>query len=103
VGPLVAQHFSQLTQAQLRARIEDTNHRVATENNTEFLTYWVLEPAAANHMVQLYHFPDALRADQMYKSQKSQGLTVARDGNQVLVVILPPPAAAEALLARLIR
>jgi hypothetical protein len=99
----VAQRFSQLTQAQLRARIEDSNHRVAAETSNDVATAWILEPVAAKSVVQLFHHPDAARAEANYKFQKLQGAAVARDNNAVLVVVLSPPAAAEALLARLIR
>ncbi len=104
LGPPVARRFAQLTPAQLRARIEDANHRVTTESNSDVATIWVIEPhGTTTNMVQLFRFPDAPRADAAYKMQKEKGAAVARDGNQVLAVFLGPPAAAEALLARLIR
>jgi serine/threonine-protein kinase len=106
-GSPAVHHFAQLTNAQIRARIEEAGHHVAKENPTEPLVVWLLEPPREGNVVYLHHCGDGAIAELFLKMYKNRGsaFAAARDGNSVLAVWLTqvPAGAPEALLARLVR
>ncbi len=103
LGPPVARRFGQLTPVADPRPDRGRQPPRRMESTSEFMTIWLLQPHMDTMMVQLARFPDAQRADAVFKMWKTKGNPVARDGNAVLCVAMPQQAAAEALLNRILR
>jgi serine/threonine-protein kinase len=104
VGPLVKGHFARLTNAQVRARIEDAGHTVTAERPHDTGVVWAVHPSGgAPGAVHLHRFHDAQSARIHEESLKGGEAVKSRDGVAVLFVDLGSNGASRALFDLIVR